>query len=86
MKTNVQLKALEILSAARLGAGAMAREKSQGFYFYERGQVVMRKKPRKKAGTIYKRGRVYWIQYYAHGKPYQESTKSEELDGGRSEI
>ncbi|MGA2332981.1 MAG: hypothetical protein ABSG75_14600 [Syntrophales bacterium] len=46
----------------------------------------MRKKPKKKAGTIYRRGRVYWIQYYAHGRPYQKSTKSEELDGGRSEI
>ncbi len=31
MKTNVQLKALEILSAARLGAGPVVREKSQGF-------------------------------------------------------
>jgi hypothetical protein len=27
-------------------------------------------------GRIYKRGRVYWIQYYRNGKPYRESTKS----------
>jgi len=27
-------------------------------------------------GTIYKRGNIYWIQYYRNGKPYRESTKS----------
>jgi hypothetical protein len=27
-------------------------------------------------GSIYKRGKVYWIQYYRNGKPYRESTKS----------
>jgi len=27
-------------------------------------------------GSIYKRGKTYWIQYYRHGKPYRESTKS----------
>jgi integrase len=27
-------------------------------------------------GTIYKRGRLFWIQYYRQEKPYQESTKS----------
>lgn len=27
-------------------------------------------------GTIYKRGKVYWIQYYRNGKPYRETTKS----------
>jgi integrase len=27
-------------------------------------------------GCIYKRGDVYWIEYYRNGKPYQESTKS----------
>ncbi len=27
-------------------------------------------------GTIYKRGRVYWIKYYRAGKPYRESAKS----------
>jgi integrase len=26
-------------------------------------------------GSIYKRGKVYWIQYYRNGKPYRESTK-----------
>jgi integrase len=28
-------------------------------------------------GTIYKRGRIYWVQYYRNGKPYQESSKSQ---------
>jgi len=27
-------------------------------------------------GSIYKRGTVFWIQYYRNGKPYRESTKS----------
>jgi len=27
-------------------------------------------------GTIYKRGAVYWIQYYKNGKPFRESTRS----------
>ena len=27
-------------------------------------------------GSIYKRGTVYWIQYYRNGKPFRESTKS----------
>ena len=27
-------------------------------------------------GTLYKRGRVWWCQYYQNGKPYQESSKS----------
>jgi integrase len=28
-------------------------------------------------GTIYKRGRIYWIKYYRAGKPYFESSRSE---------
>ena len=27
-------------------------------------------------GTIYKRGKTFWVQYYRNGKPYRESTKS----------
>ena len=27
-------------------------------------------------GSIYKRGRIYWIKYYRNGKPYRESSKS----------
>lgn len=35
-------------------------------------------------GSIYKRGRIYWIQYYRNGKPYRESTKSKkEADAKR---
>ncbi|MDH4267211.1 MAG: site-specific integrase, partial [Deltaproteobacteria bacterium] len=29
-------------------------------------------------GTIYQRGNVYWIKYYRDGKPYRESSKSED--------
>jgi len=35
-------------------------------------------------GSIYKRGKVFWIQYYRNGKPYRESTKSKkEADAKR---
>ncbi len=35
-------------------------------------------------GSIYKRGSVYWIQYYRNGKPYRETTKSKkEADAKR---
>jgi hypothetical protein len=35
-------------------------------------------------GGIYKRGKVYWIQYYRNGKPYRETTKShKEADAKR---
>lgn len=27
-------------------------------------------------GTIYKRGNIWWIQYYRNGKPYQETSRS----------
>lgn len=27
-------------------------------------------------GSVYKRGKVYWIKYYRHGKPYRESSES----------
>jgi uncharacterized protein YrrD len=27
-------------------------------------------------GSIYKRGKTYWIKYYRNGKPYRESAKS----------
>ena len=30
-------------------------------------------------GSLYKRGDVFWIKYYRHGKPYRESTKSEKI-------
>jgi len=28
-------------------------------------------------GSVYMRGKVYWIKYYRHGKPYRESSKSD---------
>ena len=35
-------------------------------------------------GSIYKRGKVYWIQYYRNGKPYRETTKNhKETDAKR---
>ena len=27
-------------------------------------------------GSIYKRGNVWWVQYYRNGKPYQETSRS----------
>ncbi len=38
-------------------------------------------KSRRGTGSIYKRGEVYWIQYYRNGKPYRESSYStKEMD------
>ena len=35
-------------------------------------------------GSIYLRGKTYWIQYYRNGKPYRESTKGKkEVDAKR---
>jgi len=35
-------------------------------------------------GSIYRRGKTFWIQYYRNGKPYRESTKSKkEADAKR---
>lgn len=34
-------------------------------------------------GCIYKRGSTYWIKYYRHGKPYQESTRSDKVEDAR---
>ena len=35
-------------------------------------------------GSIYKRGKTYWIKYYRYGKPYRESTQSKkEADAKR---
>jgi integrase len=35
-------------------------------------------------GSIYKRGDVYWVKYYRHGKPFRESSKStKEADAKR---
>jgi hypothetical protein len=30
-------------------------------------------------GYVYKRGNIYWLKYYRHGKPYRESSKSEKI-------
>jgi len=30
-------------------------------------------------GRIYKRGDIFWIKYYRHGRPYRESSKSEKI-------
>lgn len=40
MKTKTDIITLEILSAARLGAGPMAREKSQGFLILREGRKM----------------------------------------------
>jgi integrase len=30
-------------------------------------------------GYVYKRGDIYWLKYYRHGKPYRESSKSDKI-------
>jgi integrase len=30
-------------------------------------------------GCIYKRGDIFWIKYYRHGKPYRESSKNDKI-------
>jgi len=30
-------------------------------------------------GSLYKRGEVFWIKYYRHGKPYRESTHTDKI-------
>ncbi len=27
-------------------------------------------------GSIYRRGKIFWVKYYRGGKPYRESAKS----------
>ena len=39
-------------------------------------ELINREKVKDFMGSIYKRGKVWWIQYYRNGKPYQESSKS----------
>ncbi len=34
-------------------------------------------------GSIYKRGKTFWVKYYRNGKPYFESAKSDKENGGR---
>jgi hypothetical protein len=44
----------------------------------------LREKERGFMGSIYKRGNIFWIQYYRNGKPYRETTKSKkEADAKR---
>ena len=31
-------------------------------------------------GCIYRRGNIYWIKYYRNGKPYAESSHSDEIE------
>ncbi|MFZ0930607.1 MAG: hypothetical protein WAN11_18515 [Syntrophobacteraceae bacterium] len=37
-------------------------------------------------GSIYLRGKVHWIKYYKDGKPYRESTRSEDYDTAQAEL
>jgi integrase len=30
-------------------------------------------------GYVYRRGDIYWLKYYRHGKPYRESSKSDKI-------
>ncbi len=41
-------------------------------------------KARRGTGSTYRRGEIYWIQYYRNGKPYRESSYStKESDAGK---
>lgn len=37
-------------------------------------------------GSIYLRGKVYWIKYYKGGKPYRESARTEDYDTAQTEL
>lgn len=30
-------------------------------------------------GSVYRRGSIFWVKYYRHGKPYRESSKSDQI-------
>jgi integrase len=34
-------------------------------------------------GTIYRRGRIWWIKYYRNGKPFRESSKSQKFSDAK---
>ena len=34
-------------------------------------------------GTVYRRGRIWWIKYYRNGKPFRESSKSESVSDAK---
>jgi integrase len=34
-------------------------------------------------GSLYRRGRIWWIKYYRHGKPFRETSKSENARDAR---
>lgn len=38
---------------------------------------VPKRKPRYGDGTLYRRGRIWWISYYVDGRPHYESTRTE---------
>lgn len=42
-----------------------------------------RRKTRYGDGTLYQRGRVWWIKFYVDGRPHYESTKAEHLEDAR---
>jgi hypothetical protein len=37
-------------------------------------------------GSIYLRGKVYWIKYYKDGKPYRESARTKDYDTAQTEL
>lgn len=37
-------------------------------------------------GSIYKRGSIFWIKYYRHGKPYRESSKSDKVTKAQNPL
>ena len=67
MKTKLNNIALEGTCSGDVAGGLLswAEGKPSGAFVLKGGLM----------GSIYKRGKVYWIQYYRNGKPYRESTK-----------
>ena len=37
-------------------------------------------------GTIYKRGKTYWIKYYRKGRPFYESTETDDKADARKML
>ena len=41
---------------------------------------------RKGMGSIYQQGKIYWIKYYRAGKPYYESTKTQDISIAKRKL
>ena len=41
---------------------------------------------RKGMGSIYQQGKIYWIKYYRNGKPYYESTRTQDISIAKRKL